>query len=289
MERVHDKLAMSALIVKHKANLTIWSACFAVIFFCYHLFSDGDFSFLLTFGSFVRAFAFAILIFKALSQKSVAGLSLKTVEIYGFVFVFRLFSILRYQGYLPYDSSGDWLYSLLEIMAFLMVLGVIYLIMFQYKSTYEVKYDAFGNLHVPEELGIVYLVVPCILFGMLFHPNLNMNWFADVSWAISLYLEAVAILPQLYMFQKRGGGTVETCISQFVYALAFGSFLHLWFWLFSYQELGEKEAGSHVGYLVIIAQIGHMIIMADFLYFYFKSMKDGGPMTLPTHGGAYLA
>lgn len=35
------------------------------------------------------------------------------------------------------------------------------------------------------------------------------------------------MLPQLHMFQKQGGGTVETCISQFVYALAFGSFLHL--------------------------------------------------------------
>lgn len=149
------------------------------------------------------------------------------MEIYACVFFFRLCSILPYQGYLPADSSGDWLYSVLEVLAFLMVLGVIYLIMFQYKSTYEMKYDAFGNLHVPEEAGIVYLVVPCMLLGMLFHPNLNQRWFADVAWTIALYLESVAILPQLYMFQKRGGGTVETCISQFVYALAFGSFLHL--------------------------------------------------------------
>lgn len=37
----------------------------------------------------------------------------------------------------------------------------------------------------------------------LIHPNLNRNWFADVAWTIALYIEAVAILPQLFMFQKR--------------------------------------------------------------------------------------
>lgn len=96
-----------------------------------------------------------------------------------------------------------------------------------------------------------------------------------------------------------------------MYALAFGSFLHLVFWFSSYHELGEKDAGQHVGYAVIFVQIGHMLMMADFLYYYFKrcvvvpftwtilveltgtlgslcSMKDGGPMMLPTHG-AYQA
>lgn len=112
---------------------------------------------------------------------------------------------------------------------------------------------------------------------------------------------------------------MESCISHFVYALAFGSFLHLVFWFSSYHELGEKDAGQHVGYAVIFVQIGHMLMMADFLYYYFKryarcsminyvhsqsyfhvahndciiycddcSMKDGGPMMLPTHG-AYQA
>lgn len=63
---------------------------------------------------------------------------------------------------------------------------------------------------------------------------------------------------------------MESCISHFVYALAFGSFLHLVFWFSSYHELGEKDAGQHVGYAVIFVQIGHMLMMADFLYYYFK-------------------
>ncbi|KAF0706337.1 hypothetical protein AaE_014166 [Aphanomyces astaci] len=246
----------------------------------------------MTFGAFVRAFGFGILIFKSLTQKSVSGLSLKTLQLYGFVFLFRLCSITRYQGYLPYDRSGDWLYTFIEFVGLGLTLAVIFLVTVQFRGSYDFKFDTFGHLHVPSEFGIVYILVPSILLGMvrngpilaLIHPNLNMNWLADVSWTIALYIEAIAILPQLFMFQKRGGGAVETCISHWVYALAFGSFLHLWFWLFSYHELGEKNAGHHVGYTVIFVQIGHMLMMGDFLYYYFKSMKDGGPMMLPTHG-----
>lgn len=79
----------------HKSNIALWSGFFVLVLFCYHLFSDGDFSFLMvrtaltevcacgrcsrrcgatqTFGSFVRAFGFAFLIFKAFSQRSVSG------------------------------------------------------------------------------------------------------------------------------------------------------------------------------------------------------------------------
>ena len=118
-------------------------------------------------GACVRAFGFAFLIFKAFSQRSVAGLSLKTLELYAFVFFFRLSSILRYQGYLPYDRSGDWLYSFLEIVALSLCCGVIYLVTVRYNSTYELRYDTFGWLHLPSELGALYILLPCVLFGMV--------------------------------------------------------------------------------------------------------------------------
>ncbi|GLD98502.1 hypothetical protein PINS_up007199 [Pythium insidiosum] len=84
-----DKYPGAAFLTTHKSNIALWSGFFVAVLFCYHLFSDGDFSFLMTFGSFVRAFGFGVLIFKAFSQKSVSGLSLKTLELYAFVFFFR--------------------------------------------------------------------------------------------------------------------------------------------------------------------------------------------------------
>uniref|UniRef100_A0AAV1TXG4 Uncharacterized protein n=1 Tax=Peronospora matthiolae TaxID=2874970 RepID=A0AAV1TXG4_9STRA len=178
-------------------------------------------------------------------------------------------------GYPPYDRSGDWLYLFLEIVALSLCCGVIYLVTVRYNSTYELRNDTFGWLHLLSELGALYILLFCVLFGMLIHPNLNRNWFSKVSWTIALYIEDVAILPQLFMFQKGGGGAVEFCISHIVYALAFGSFLHLVFWFSSYHGLGEKDAGQHVGYTVVFVQTGHMLMMANFLYYFFKSVREG--------------
>ncbi|CAK4423829.1 unnamed protein product [Aphanomyces euteiches] len=167
MNMVKDKPAMAGILARHKGNIALWTGFFAFVVFSYHFFSDGDFSFLMTFGAFVRAFGFGILIFKSLTQKSVAGLSLKTLQLYAFVFFFRLCSITRYQGYLPYDRSGDWLYTFIEFLALALTAAVIFLVTVQFRGSYDFKYDTFGHLHVPSEYGIAYILVPCILLGMV--------------------------------------------------------------------------------------------------------------------------
>ena len=37
-------------------------------------------------------------------------------------------------------------------------------------STYEEKYDKFGSLHIPNELGALYCAIPCLVLAMFFHP-----------------------------------------------------------------------------------------------------------------------
>jgi ER lumen protein retaining receptor len=42
--------------------------------------------------------------------------------------------------------------------------------------------------------------------------DLNREWLADFSWTLSMYLEASAMFPQIFMFQKQAateGGVVE--------------------------------------------------------------------------------
>ena len=118
----------------------------------------------------MKTFGFSLLNFKMWSGKSAGGVSVKTLELYGLVFFFRLFSILRHQGYLPYDKTGDWFYHMVEIMSIAMVGLAIYGIFGPLISTYREKHDNFGNLHIPGEFGAAYLAVPCIVLGILFHP-----------------------------------------------------------------------------------------------------------------------
>ena len=65
-------------------------------------------------------------------------------------------------------------------------------------------------MHMHNE--IVELPVICFFCD---YRSLNHDFFSDVSWTISMYLESVAMVPQLYMFQKQAsdeGGSVEVCV-----------------------------------------------------------------------------
>lgn len=138
--------------------------------FVYYLLSSGDFSFLLTYASFLRCFGFALLNYKMWSNNSAVGVSVKSLELYGLVFFTRLLSILRHQGYLPFDKTGDWFYHLVETVSLCAVALAIYGIFGPLISTYSEKHDRFGNLSIPSELGSLWLAVPCILLAIIFHP-----------------------------------------------------------------------------------------------------------------------
>ena len=72
--------------------------------------------------------------------KTAAGVSLKTLELYAIVFFFRLLSILRHQGYLPFDKSGDWFYHFVEIFSQILVGLSIFFVFGPLMPTYNEKY-----------------------------------------------------------------------------------------------------------------------------------------------------
>jgi hypothetical protein len=118
----------------------------------------------------MRCFGFLLLNYKIWLGRSVKGVSAKTIQLYLVVFLTRLLSILRHQGYLPFDRSGDWFYHMVEILSFISIVGVLFGIYGPLNPTYDEKFDKFGNLHVPNELGGAYLLVPAVILAILVHP-----------------------------------------------------------------------------------------------------------------------
>lgn len=267
-----------------RKSLTIWGSFLAVAIVIFFTFSSRDFSFLLTFAALWRCFGLMMMNYKVWVGKSVKGVSIKTMELYALVFIFRLMSIIRHQGYLPFDKTGDWFYHVIEFFSLTSVALVLYGMLGPLKSTYDSKFDKFGNLHVPNEYGAVYLVLPCLLIACLWHPELNKEFFSDTCWTFSMYLEAVAMLPQLYMFQKQAGeqdGAIEVMLDHVTFALGFSRMFELSFWLGSFKEL-SNSSGKVPGYIVLLSQVGQLLIMADFFYYYLISVSKGVPMELPT-------
>lgn len=271
-------------IRKNQKNLVIWFAMVLLVLFVYHMFSDGDFSFLLTLGSMVRMFAFVILAYFLVAKRSVSGVSFKFLQCYIGVFCFRLSSILFYEGYLPFDRSGDFIYQAFEVLSLVAVIACVFCIIGPFKHTYEKEHDKFGTWWgVPSELGVIYTLIPTFLLSLIFHPSLNSNMLTDTAWTWALCLESVAILPQIVMFMSKGG-VVDEWTSHVVASLGLARFFQLVFWISSYHELNDKfnssPGGEHVGHFVVASQVLQLLLMGDYFYFYIKAMKEGRPMIM---------
>ncbi|KAL7425331.1 hypothetical protein ACHAXH_007855 [Discostella pseudostelligera] len=267
-------------------NVIMWAGFFTVSLFVYFLLSAGDFSFLMTYGAMSRMFGFGILNVKTFLSKRATGISIKTLQLYCLVFFFRLTSIVRHEGYLPYDKSGDWLYHVIEIMALLFTATALWGCMGPFSHTYQADMDKFGEMNVPPGFGGVYLAVPVLVLAIFVHPNLNNDWLSDVAWTYAMYLESMALVPQLFMFQKQTSGVVELLTAHFVAALGFGRVMEFLFWIYSYHELATSTGSKLPGYLALFSQFLQLVLMLDFFWYYYLAVKNATPLVLPSHGAA---
>jgi len=269
-------------------NVLIWAGFFTASLFVYFVLSGGDFSFLMTYGAMSRMFGFGILNVKTFKSKRATGVSVKTLQLYCLVFFFRLTSIIRHEGYLPYDKSGDWLYHIIEIMALIFTGSACWACMGPFKQTQQPDLDRFGEMNVPPGYGAVYLAVPILILAILVHPNLNSDFLSDVAWTYAMYLESVSLIPQLYMFQKQTSGVVELLTAHFVAALGFGRLLEFAFWVYSYHELATAAGSKLPGYLALFSQFMQLVLMLDFFWYYYMAVKNATPLVLPTSSGGSM-
>mmetsp|Transcript_6614 Transcript_6614/g.10918 ORF Transcript_6614/g.10918 Transcript_6614/m.10918 type:complete len:214 (-) Transcript_6614:264-905(-) len=209
-----------ALQAQLHQNVLIWVGFFTASLGIYFvLFSGGNFSFLMTYGAMARMFGFGILNLKIWKSQRATRVSVKSLQLYCLVFIFRLLSILRHEGYLPYDKSGDWIYHLFEVTTLLLALGALYLCLVPIKGTYQADLDRFGEFQVPPA---AYLAVPILLMALFIGPNINADFVSDTAWIFAMFIESAVLIPQLCMFQvSTAAGVVELLTAHYVAALGF--------------------------------------------------------------------
>jgi len=259
-------------------NVIMWAGFFTASLFVYFMLSGGDFSFLMTYGAMSRMFGFGILNVKIFSSKQATGVSVKTLQLYCLVFFFRLTSIIRHEGYLPYDKSGDWLYHWIEVIALLLT-GC---------ALWACTEGQFGNKHQGEGVGAAYLAVPVLILAVFAHPNLNKDFLSDVGWTYAMYLESVALVPQLFVFRDKKSGPVDLLTAHFVAALGFGRVMEFTFWLYSHSELATSAGSKLPGYLALFSQFMQLVLMLDFFRHYYFAVKNSTPLILPSHGSSIV-
>ncbi|KHG29975.1 ER lumen retaining receptor [Gossypium arboreum] len=121
------------------------------------------------------------------------------------------------------------------------------------------------------------LVIPCAVLALCIHPSTSHNLMNRIFWAFCVYLEAVSVLPQLQVMQNTK--IVEPFTAHYVFALGVARFLSCAHWV-----LQVLDSRGHLlvalGYglwpsMVLISEIVQTFILADFCYYYIKSVFGG--------------
>eukprot|EP00439_Symbiodinium_sp_Y106_P002771 s2877_g1.t1 len=221
METLKDPEKLKAYMMKYSQSeaFKIWAGFAVIAFIVFMLVSSGDFSFLLTLSSLLSTFSFLMVALKMEIGRSCKGVSLKMMECYLVIFFFRLCAIIPFEGYLPFDKSGDWFYQTCEALGFCLAGTMVYFCRVKYAASYNPETDTFQHL---------YLGVGALGLSLIFHPNLNGFLPSDMGWAFALYLESVAVLCQLFMFMKEGRAQEHT--SHFLAAQALAKVMSFIFW-----------------------------------------------------------
>jgi len=274
LDRVRtDRQALCSVKQSERAATVTAYAVFALCAFvvCAQ-FTDHDFSLVLTASSGVQCLGLYLLSSKVRSERTVDGLSLKTLEMYALVFVFRLSSTLFKNGYLPVDRSGDWVYQVSDIGSLFITLHLLFLIHKTHRGTYDKEHDT---------LPVYNFLPACILLACFVHGDLNDSLFFDIMWTISLHIDTVAMLPQLWMLTKMGG-EVDAFTSHFVAAMVVSRALSFTFWYYGYEEITPSDQFNGAGYVIMFAHLFQLLLSGDFMYYYGKAILKQTKMQLPS-------
>jgi len=97
--------------------------------------------------------------------------------------------------------------------------------------------------------------------------------FMEILWTFSIYLESVAILPQLFMVQKTG--EAESITSHYLFALGSYRALYILNWIYRYYFEGFYDI------IAIVAGCVQTILYCDFFYLYITKVLKGKKLQLP--------
>ncbi|CAI9107379.1 OLC1v1006717C1 [Oldenlandia corymbosa var. corymbosa] len=208
----------------------------------------------------VHFLGIVVLIYKLTTQKSCSGLSLKFQELTAIFLAVRLACSV--------SMEGD-VHTVLDFVTLVSTLWVIYMMRFKLKSTYASDLDT---------MPLYYVVVPCGMLAFSFHPMTSHALINRIAWAFCVYVEAVSVLPQLRMVQK--AKYIEPFTAHYVFALGVARFLGFAHWIIQvYDTRGMAlllMTGPYIWRpIVFLAEIIQTFILADFCYYYVKSLMKG--------------
>eukprot|EP00933_Yihiella_yeosuensis_P051549 TRINITY_DN49514_c0_g1_i1.p1 TRINITY_DN49514_c0_g1~~TRINITY_DN49514_c0_g1_i1.p1 ORF type:complete len:286 (-),score=52.60 TRINITY_DN49514_c0_g1_i1:102-959(-) len=243
----------------------------------HHFVANGEFSSVATMAVIFQCLSFALLALHSWSQGSVAGISARALGLEAMALICRLSSTTLFEGYLPVDASGDFAFQFFDVVSLLLVLWLLHTTLVTHKDSYQEEHDSLPAL--PMAFG-------SFLLAVIFHADMNNRPLFDALWMTGLFSGVVAVLPQLCLIM-RSGGVVKACTSHSIAMMALSRLLSgifMWYARFDITCQPWVEGWNHAVPAILGAHALHLILLADFGYYYLKAVMKQGldcQITLP--------
>ncbi|XP_018397016.1 PREDICTED: ER lumen protein-retaining receptor [Cyphomyrmex costatus] len=204
-------------------------------------------------GDLSHLLAIIILLLKIWKTRSCAGISGKSQILFAIVYTTRYLDLFT-----TFISAYN---TFMKIVFIAASLATIFLMYIKFKATYDHNHDTFR---------IEFLILPAFILALLINHELS---FIEVLWTFSIYLESVAILPQLFLVSKTG--EAESITSHYLFALGSYRGLYLFNWVYRYY------AEDHYDLIAIVAGLVQTVLYCDFFYLYITKVLKGKKLQLP--------
>jgi ER lumen protein retaining receptor len=194
------------------------------------------------------------LLYKIISKRSAHGVSGKTQICYLVVFCTR---------YLNPNFINPPLYNIAFKVLFIASSALIVILMHtKYSQTYESRHDTFR---------IIFLFLISAALSAFSMPRRSPAVFA---WTFSLWVEALAIIPQLFLLARTKG--FDILCKQYIFFLSIYRVFYLLNWIYGFAKSRTKTPK-----VMWITGILQTVIYSDFIWRYFKAWVAGDEI-LPT-------
>ncbi|KAF7385657.1 ER lumen protein-retaining receptor [Vespula maculifrons] len=204
-------------------------------------------------GDLSHLLAIIILLLKIWKTRSCAGISGKSQILFAIVYTTRYLDLVN-----TYISAYN---TFMKIIFLSASYTTVYLMYMKFKATYDHNHDTFR---------IEFLVLPTFVLALLINHEPSV---VEVLWTFSIYLESLAILPQLFLVSKTG--EAESITSHYLFALGSYRGLYLLNWVYRYY------AEDHYDLIAIVAGLVQTVLYCDFFYLYITKVLKGKKLQLP--------
>uniref|UniRef100_A0AC35TZ10 ER lumen protein-retaining receptor n=1 Tax=Rhabditophanes sp. KR3021 TaxID=114890 RepID=A0AC35TZ10_9BILA len=189
-------------------------------------------------------FAIIVLLLKIWKTRSCSGISGKSQILFLIVFITRYLDMfINFVS--VYNTAMKFFYLGTSI-------ATCYFIYTKFRPTYDQNHDTFR---------LEFLIVPSVVLALVINHDFSI---LEIMWTFSIYLEAVAIFPQLFMLQTTG--SAETITAHYLFCLGIYRALYVCNWIYRYYD------EDHFDSIAIIAGIVQTVLYSDFFFLYVRKV-----------------